>query len=309
VELLVVIAIIGILIGMLLPAVQQVREAARRSACSNNLKQIALACHNYESAHNKFPPGRTSEPLANTTGPGSPNYCGNLQHILPFMEANNLDDTLVVVRNPRKLDPIGWWVNNANNRNAALTRVNTFECPSDAGGEAEYYVDGVYGFAPSGFLLGIYYYPPLPANFLGGSTPYARTNYLPVNGTSAPTEGGYWARYSGIFYNRSETGFGSIGDGTSNTLFYGEVSTYDGDAAGATGPTAYAWMGENILPIGTWGRSFFDGYPGVSSSFHPGTINFSLADASVHAVPKTASTYLMIHIGGKDDGRTDQLDN
>jgi prepilin-type N-terminal cleavage/methylation domain-containing protein len=88
VELLVVIAIIGILIGMLLPAVQAAREAARRITCANNLRQITLALHNYESAIERFPPGWVA-----TSGPATPGY-GWMSHILPQVEQANLRDLI-----------------------------------------------------------------------------------------------------------------------------------------------------------------------------------------------------------------------
>src|SRR5207253_4315312 len=94
IELLVVIAIIGVLIGLLLPAVQKVREAANRASCQNNLHQIALASHNYQSAFKKFPPGTNVSP--NSSGgavwapPYSGPYTGSLAYLLPYMEADNV---------------------------------------------------------------------------------------------------------------------------------------------------------------------------------------------------------------------------
>ena len=96
VELLVVIAIIGILIGMLLPAVQQVREAARRTACANNLRQIGLATLNYESAFQKFP-ASWQLPYANNLGSSPTTGWSTQALILPFLEQGNLFDNVKVL--------------------------------------------------------------------------------------------------------------------------------------------------------------------------------------------------------------------
>jgi len=110
VELLVVIAIIGILIGMLLPAVQQVREAARRSACSNKMKQIALGMHNYASAYKHFPAGLTSNPYtdeASATNEIDSHAWSFTTQTLPFMELNNLHDSLAQSSN--NFATVRWW--------------------------------------------------------------------------------------------------------------------------------------------------------------------------------------------------------
>src|SRR5438067_10818824 len=111
IELLVVIAIIAVLIGLLLPAIQKVREAANRMACSNNLKQIGLAAHNYDSTFGSLPPGYLAyKPvqLANVNA-GVDNFqnVGVLVYLLPYLELNTIYDHLLVNRdrNVFKLDP------------------------------------------------------------------------------------------------------------------------------------------------------------------------------------------------------------
>src|ERR1700736_6209938 len=121
IELLVVIAIIVVLIGLLLPAVQKVREAANRMTCSNNLKQLALACHNYESAHGHFPPGSGNIPPT-PPPPAAPSPPSMLALILQYMEQGNLYN---------KFD-FDWDVNQSESNWTARTQeVKSYLCPSD----------------------------------------------------------------------------------------------------------------------------------------------------------------------------------
>jgi prepilin-type N-terminal cleavage/methylation domain-containing protein len=123
IELLVVIAIIAILIGLLLPAVQKVREAAARMQCSNNLKQMGLALHNHHGTYGHFPGAYVN---ANGVGTGSLFY-----FILPFMEQDNvfkLGTVLPVNTNPQ---PDAYWGNFADLRTPGANTIKTYLCPSD----------------------------------------------------------------------------------------------------------------------------------------------------------------------------------
>ncbi len=134
IELLVVIAIIAILIALLLPAVQQAREAARRTQCRNNLKQLGIALHNYHDTHNIMPPSPVGAAIE-TIALGPQNWVGwsGLAMMLPFIEQNNLYN--VADWNWR------WDQNNAGNVNltgVTRTRIPGFSCPSDPGASAFY---------------------------------------------------------------------------------------------------------------------------------------------------------------------------
>ena len=140
VELLVVIAIIGILIGMLLPAVQQVREAARRVACANNMRQLGLAMLNYESAHGHFPPGFSSAAtrdgtvsagvhIDSETWNAAPGW-GWGAHLLPFVEGNNIFSQIDFA------DPI--WA--AEHRDIIQTQIPLFLCPTSSGSDQPFTV-------------------------------------------------------------------------------------------------------------------------------------------------------------------------
>src|SRR5262249_10033591 len=141
IELLVVIAIIAVLIGLLLPAIQKVREAANRMACSNNLKQLGLAAHNYDSTYGSLPPGYLSyKPVMIADAPGEDNFqnVGVLVYLLPFLELNNISNQLSVNldRNVYTLPGSApWWTYDPPPKyfdwQLAQAQIKTFMCPSD----------------------------------------------------------------------------------------------------------------------------------------------------------------------------------
>ncbi|MBI1249441.1 DUF1559 domain-containing protein [bacterium] len=208
VELLVVIAIIGVLIALLLPAVQQAREAARRMQCSNNLKQLGLALHNYHDTYNYFPSRNmgTGAPL-NTIG-GQRTRLSGIMSMLPFIEQQALYNKLV---RPGNIVP---W--NGAFANYALPALL---CPSDAGGQT----------SPAHSTFGIYNYV-----FCGGDS---------LNGTAGGSESTPVSRPSrGMFGSYKWYNFRDITDGTSNTIAMSELvrpnsTSHIGMLAGSTGIT------------------------------------------------------------------------
>lgn len=192
VELLVVIAIIGILIALLLPAVQAAREAARRSQCTNNLKQLGLALHNYHDTYKTFP--RYNQRAASVAS--EPNVDGYSVHVklLPYIEQQPLYDEVARVSDRFYLGP------NASSAVYNLvdrSPVSAFLCPSD--------------------------------QRFARSTRTGNCNYAvsagPNIGWSITPE----SRHNGVFRARTETNFAAILDGTSNTIMVAEQLTGDDD--------------------------------------------------------------------------------
>lgn len=188
VELLVVIAIIGILVGLLLPAVQAAREAARRMSCGNNLKQIGLATHNYESAIKRLPPSGCINPAS--TNNGSWSIHGRL---LPYLEQSNLYDQIDL--------SISW----SSQPIISRFRVPVYVCPSDPKG------DQLRDTSATGSNSGIFLYPTTYGFNFG--TWFV---FDPVS-----RNGG-----DGITFPNAKMSMASVTDGTSNTLLAAEVHAW-----------------------------------------------------------------------------------
>ena len=318
VELLVVIAIIGILIGMLLPAVQSVREAARRTQCLNNLRQVALASLNYESSNSRFPPGLLEEALDSQVGlVGEPQRLGILVHLLPFVEANNVADLVEPNLSPDRLGDdgtgVGNWVdfNEAGGRNtrfASQFQIPSFECPSDQMNASDTFLtisaeerDGFPGDIQTvGNRL-----TTTDNNAFGDSI--GVTNYVGIGGPVGDVDDdGIWANFEGIFGNRSKTTFGNISDGTSNTLLFGEVVSFETGSFGTESAISYSWMGNAVLPMNFWPKSV-QGTNGIRISYayrsnHPGVVQFASADGAVHTISENAELTTMQNLSGRSDG-------
>ena len=125
-ELLVVIAIIGVLIALLLPAVQQAREAARRMQCSNNFKQMGLGVHNFHDTYNILPPGGAADQIPYGTSTGGSAWGSSwMVYLLPYVEQNTMYDRFKLGGGS------GWGTNAANNTAAAQNiSIDVFQCPS-----------------------------------------------------------------------------------------------------------------------------------------------------------------------------------
>ena len=222
VELLVVIAIIGILVGLLLPAVQAAREAARRMQCSNNLRQVALATHNYESSF-KCVPGLT----------GSSSFSPQAR-VLPFIEQANLQ-SLIDFRQPLLVGPAWNARFNPAMRIAISTVVPTFICPSDAGN-------------PN--------FPTILAD--GTASTSAGLNYMFSYGSGTGTNYDDRYRTDGMVWENSWARFKDCTDGTSSTVLLAETVLGDQVNASVPSPTLphrriANWSGTSSMPAGQAG--------------------------------------------------------
>ncbi|EAQ76919.1 hypothetical protein DSM3645_11651 [Blastopirellula marina DSM 3645] len=317
-ELLVVIAIIGVLIALLLPAVQQAREAARRMQCTNNLKQIGLALHNHHDTYKRFPPGGAQDqPPFGADAKDSTNWGSSwMVYILPFVEEGAIYDK--------------WQFNGSsgvfNTNNRSVVSGNTMEkycCPSS----------------------------PLP-DFCTQISTQASVNYVGVSGADNGLISGYTESRvihaprggkmsaSGLLYPNSKTRFADMADGTSNTLAVSEHSNFLTNSSGTKldyrASQVWGWAigvkssdsppdmtlnsdnrSMNMTTIRytinkTKGWSDDESGTGVGNdgaaniplnSTHPGGVSALLGDGSVRFIAETIPLDTLARLATRDDGQ------
>ncbi|QDS86851.1 hypothetical protein EC9_10260 [Rosistilla ulvae] len=313
VELLVVIAIIGILVGLLLPAVQTAREAARRMQCTNHLKQLGLALHNYHDTHRYFPYGYRLGEIGNRD-------CW-YQRILPYVEQSALQDTYeLCIRTPTSAggnlsggsSPVYTIPPTFQGKPLGSAVVPTFACPSDPSGPARCRGNQIGNYVLS-----------------NGSDFFKRTN-SPSSSTK------------GMFYFESSTGFNNLIDGSSNTVMGSEIIIRGNNRDGHVYDGGAYWQGANhgegffstqqapntTLPDlivrsdtnfnectnGNWDRfapcedvGYSDanasgGYRNSARSFHPGGVNLLMGDASVRFMSETIDLNTWRGLGTMQNG-------
>ena len=292
IELLVVIAIIAVLIALLLPAVQQAREAARRTQCKNNLKQMGLAIHNYEGSHKVFPPSSISTFGQGVwgypgTGPADPNIRlhSYASLILPYIDGANLYNSIDY--NVSALAPA--------NRTVASQILSFYRCPSYAG--AEFSSDPLYVTTVGYDKFAIRNYVAL-----GAKTVLGLSGAIPAEG---------------VMYPRSKTGFRDITDGASNTVMIAEsreekASVWiDGTSASVSArymalvPPTYAGNTTSINYQPYFQGGIFPNSIGQKwgpSSLHEGGAHHLLCDGSVRFLSENLDVILYDSLTTRNGG-------
>jgi prepilin-type N-terminal cleavage/methylation domain-containing protein/prepilin-type processing-associated H-X9-DG protein len=286
VELLVVIAIIGVLVALLLPAVQAAREAARRTQCANNLKQIGIAFQNYHSAQGVFAPGWTEDDR-----PSRPERINNLAwgyHILPYTENQPLYEQF-----DQELPASSGTPGAANNIDLIGTDVPMYRCPSNVP-DVEFGSFAEYG----------QFNPEIPrfaiSNYVGNASicqPCHFGWFLP--GQTNPT--GCPFGMSGVLYRNSEVGIEDITDGTTHTFLAGE-RTFQGSSggpywAGLPGPSSNqtsCWAGlvtAHLRSLHQPGSPMINGHWAGYSSDHPSGVQIAMCDGSVRFLEETVQIF------------------
>jgi len=287
IELLVVIAIIAVLIGLLVPAVQKVREAAARIQCFNNLKQVALAAHNFHGAYGRFPaapniPGEENFGWHVAPDPGR--WYGLHVALFPYYEQDNLRRGLVDnVVNPHNINCAG-----PNSLGAQIVKI--LICPSD-------------GAMPS------------PAVGQFNNLYFGLTSYGGCAGSSATVTNGKQSLQNGIFFMNSSTRFLDITDGTSNTLFFGERSRKNLPATTSSQSLGgWAWANflaqeDNTMNTSEPMERFDPGAPpndlNQFGSLHNGGLmaNFAFADGSVKSISSSINIVVFQRLAVINDGK------
>jgi prepilin-type N-terminal cleavage/methylation domain-containing protein len=276
IELLVVIAIIAILIGLLVPAVQKVRDAAARISCGNNLHQLSLAAANYESANGQLAPGINYNP--NTNG-GS--KLGTLAYLLPYVEQDPVYQLIWNSTNPpgamfNTTTSPGprWWTVGASYA-AAQTHIKGFVCPSD----------DPYGAVSQGVFAYAYCqdnsYTLFGGYFAGSTSPLGRTNYASCAGSIGVAPDSFYGHYVGPYTDNSGNKTGSIGDGSSNTIAFGETL---GGTSAFPRDFSLSWAGSGAMAT-AWGLPDPAQWYTYGSR-HTGIVQFGFCDGSVRSFRK-----------------------
>jgi prepilin-type N-terminal cleavage/methylation domain-containing protein len=336
VELLVVIAIIGVLVALLLPAVQAAREAARRSSCQNNLHQIGTALHNYHAAQGHFPYGAKDHDDDGGNPVPFKRYPMTWRTlILPYMEQQSLYQDLLKLA--KASEGMGCYASRAWDKSPLQqTPIGTYFCPSDTA----QVVDGVADWSmPTGSPNG----PHIAAiaSYFGSAGPVAtapRDWGLPficglcINNVACPcviTKNPASPRDGGFFHGHLGNGPGMLDmwpneistqhvpDGTSHTLHVGETYWVDKDSRQNGCTNQMNWMSSWSVASTVWGinENYIARVPALASdannwaagcnfrSRHTGGAQFLMADASVTFLEDNISPTAFANLGGRDDSR------